>query len=74
MDPRVEKVVTLMRAEFHRESSLSEMAQFVNLSPSRLRYLFKSEVGMPPTRYLKAFRMQRAKELLETHVPERKRS
>lgn len=66
MDPRVQKVVTLMREEFHRESSLSEMAQFVNLSPSRLRYLFKSEVGMPPTQYLKAFRMQRARELLET--------
>ncbi|MFN2512979.1 MAG: helix-turn-helix domain-containing protein [Pyrinomonadaceae bacterium] len=66
MDPRVQKVVTLMREEFHRESSLNEMAQFVNLSPSRLRYLFKSEIGMPPAQYLKAFRMQRARELLET--------
>jgi YesN/AraC family two-component response regulator len=66
MDPRVQKVVTLMREEFHRESSLNEMAQFVNLSPSRLRYLFKSEVGMPPAQYLRAFRMQRARELLET--------
>ena len=66
MDPRVQKVVSLMEEEFHRESSLSEMAQFVNLSPSRLRYLFKTEIGMPPAQYLRAFRRQRARELLET--------
>ncbi|HKO61407.1 MAG TPA: helix-turn-helix domain-containing protein [Pyrinomonadaceae bacterium] len=42
------------------------MAQFVNLSQSRLRYLFKREIGMPPAHYLRAFRMERAKELLET--------
>ena len=62
----MQKVVSLMREEFHRESSLSEMAQFVNLSPSRLRYLFKTEVGMAPAQYLKTFRMQQARELLTT--------
>jgi YesN/AraC family two-component response regulator len=66
MDPRVQKVITLMREEFRREPSLSEMAQSVNLSPSRLRYLFRNEVGVPPAQYLRAFRMERAKELLET--------
>lgn len=55
-----------MREEFSRDTSLNEMAQFVNLSPSRLRYLFKTHVGKPPAQYLRAFRMQRAKELLET--------
>ncbi|HEY8186715.1 MAG TPA: helix-turn-helix domain-containing protein [Pyrinomonadaceae bacterium] len=62
----MQKVITLMREEYRRETPLSEMAGFVNLSPSRLRYLFKIEVGMAPAQYLKAFRMQRARELLET--------
>jgi YesN/AraC family two-component response regulator len=66
MDPRVQKVVTRLREEFREEPSLDEMAQFVNLSQSRLRYLFKRETGMPPAHYLRAFRLERAKELLET--------
>ena len=66
MDPRVQKVVTRLREEFREEPSLDEMAQFVNLSQSRLRYLFKREIGMAPAHYLRAFRLERAKELLET--------
>ena len=65
MDPRVEKVVTRMREEFRQDPSLSEMAQVVNLSPSRLRYLFKKETGVAPGHYLRAFRLEQAKELLE---------
>ena len=66
MDPRVEKVVTRMREEFRRDPSLSEMAQIVNLSASRLRYLFKKETGVAPGHFLKTFRLEQAKELLET--------
>jgi YesN/AraC family two-component response regulator len=66
MDPRIEKVVTRMREEFRQDPSLSEMAQVVNLSPSRLRYLFKKETGVAPGHYLRAFRLEQAKELLET--------
>ena len=55
-----------MREEFRQEPSLSEMAQFVNLSQSRLRYLFKRETGIAPGHYLRAFRLERARELLET--------
>lgn len=66
MDPRVQMVVTRMKEEFRQEPSLSEMALVVNLSPSRLRYLFKKEIGVAPGHYLKTFRLERAKELLET--------
>ena len=66
MDPRVQKVVTRLREEFRQEPSLGEMAQLVNLSLSRLRYLFKRETGVAPGHYLRAFRLARAKELLET--------
>lgn len=61
----MEKVVTTMREEFRRDPSLSEMAQVVNLSPSRLRYLFKKETGVAPAHYLKTFRLEQARELLE---------
>ena len=54
-----------MTEEFHRDPSLSEMAQIVNLSPSRLRYLFKKETGVAPGHYLRTFRLEQAKELLE---------
>ena len=66
MDPRVEKVVTRMKEEFRQDPSLNEMAQVVNLSASRLRYLFKKETGVAPGHYLKTFRLEQAKELLET--------
>jgi len=41
------------------------MAEIVNLSPSRLRYLFKKETGVAPGHYLRTFRLEQAKELLE---------
>lgn len=66
MDARVEKVVSRMRTEFRQDPSFREMAQVVNLSQSRLRYLFKKETGVAPGHYLRAYRLEQAKELLET--------
>jgi transcriptional regulator GlxA family with amidase domain len=66
MDRRVGEAIALMRENLHRELSLSEIAQSVNLSSWRLCHLFKAETGTSPTHYLKWLRMQRAKELLET--------
>ena len=48
------------------ELSLAEFAQSVNLSVWRLCHIFKSDVGMPPIRYLRLLRMERAKDLLES--------
>ncbi|HEX8131389.1 MAG TPA: helix-turn-helix domain-containing protein [Pyrinomonadaceae bacterium] len=66
MDQRVQSVVALMEKHLHRDLSLGVMAQFVNLSPSRFRHLFKAETGLSPAQYLKSLRMRRAKELTET--------
>jgi len=66
MDPRVAKVLDLIKDESTSETSLTGLAQQVNLSPSRLRFLFKSHVGVPPAQFVRTFRMERAKELLET--------
>ena len=55
-----------MRADVRGELSLTEFAQSVNLSVWRLSHIFKSDVGMPPIKYLKLLRMERAKGLLES--------
>ena len=56
----------MMREDVSGELSLSEFAQSVNLSVWRLCHLFKSDVGVPPMRYLRVLRMERAKDLLES--------
>ncbi len=55
-----------MRDDVRGELSLAEFAQSVNLSVWRLCHIFKSDVGMPPIRYLRLMRMERAKDLLES--------
>ena len=66
MDKRVEKIIQMMREDVRGELSLTEFAQSVNLSVWRLCHIFKSDVGMPPIRYLRLLRMERAKGLLES--------
>src|SRR5829696_5497045 len=56
----------MMRDDVRGELSLGEFAQSVNLSVWRLCHIFKSDVGMPPMRYLRVLRMERAKHLLES--------
>jgi transcriptional regulator GlxA family with amidase domain len=65
MDERVDAVSVFMKTNLRRKLSLDEMAKSVNLSPARLRQIFKAEVGVAPLAYLKALRIERAKELLE---------
>jgi transcriptional regulator GlxA family with amidase domain len=66
VDKRVEKIIQMMRDDVRGELSLAEFAQSVNLSVWRLCPIFKSDVGMPPIRYLRLLRMERAKDLLES--------
>ena len=55
-----------MRNDVRGELSLTDFAQSVNLSVWRLCHIFKSDVGMPPIKYLRLLRMERAKGLLES--------
>jgi len=66
LDKRVEKILEMMRADVSGELTLTEFAHSVNLSVWRLSHIFKSDVGMPPIKYLKLLRMERAKGLLES--------
>ena len=56
----------MMRDDVRGELCLAEFAQSVNLSVWRLCHIFKSDVGMPPIKYLRLLRMERAKGLLES--------
>jgi AraC-like DNA-binding protein len=66
LDKRVEKILEMMRDDVRGELSLGEFAQSVNLSVWRLCHIFKSDVGMPPIKYLRLLRMEKAKGLLES--------
>ncbi|MFN2514781.1 MAG: helix-turn-helix domain-containing protein [Pyrinomonadaceae bacterium] len=66
MDPRVQKVADLIKNNLQQGLSIDELAQYVNLSPSRLRQVCKAEIGMTPAEYIRALRMQLVRELVET--------
>jgi AraC-like DNA-binding protein len=68
VDARVAKLVRACQEgirDNHRVS-LSCLAESVNLSPSRVRHLFKVEIGTSPVRFVRMLKMQEAKRLLET--------
>lgn len=66
MEARIYRVISVMIAGLDREVSLDKLAQSVNLSPSRLRHLFKEATGVSFAQYLKAQRLEKAKLLLES--------
>lgn len=66
VDPRIGRVTALMRDTMHRKLPLRELAGAAGLSVSRLCHLFHNQTGISPRRYLKAARLARAKELLDT--------
>jgi AraC family transcriptional regulator of arabinose operon len=66
LEPRIHRAISLMTADLRHEIEIDKLARALNLSVSRLHHLFKAETGLSPMRYLKAQRMQKAQELLET--------
>ncbi len=63
IDPRILEVMTRVKQNLNLRLSCEHLAREVNLSPSRLRHLFKSEIGMTPSQYAKTLRINKAKEL-----------
>lgn len=66
MNPKVRVAVSFLDDNLHREIYAAEVARVVRLSRSRLYHLFKSELGIPITQYLKKARMERACKLLRS--------
>ncbi|HEX8128803.1 MAG TPA: helix-turn-helix domain-containing protein [Pyrinomonadaceae bacterium] len=55
-----------MRRDLRAKLTLNDMACAVNLTSFHFCHLFKSQTGSSPAKYLKALRLERARELLET--------
>jgi AraC-like DNA-binding protein len=65
-DPRIRLALTLLQKNAMAPSArISEIAEELHISSSHLRHIFKREVGMTPTHYVKVLRLQEAKKLLE---------
>ena len=73
---RGERTSTLSRsvkyigANYNTDIKIAELAEIEHLSVSRYNYLFKEQMGMPPTKFILRLRMSSAKELLgSTDLP-----
>ena len=66
MDRRVDALTHILDGNLTQQVPVSRLAVLVGMSPSRLRALFKRDTGLPPSRYLKHFRLDHARTLLCT--------
>jgi AraC family transcriptional regulator, arabinose operon regulatory protein len=65
MDRRIELVISKIDSD-PGICEFSQLAALVNLSPSRLRHLFKQETGTTPAQFLKSSRLRKAEVLVRT--------
>jgi AraC-like DNA-binding protein len=61
-DPRICRALELLRET--RTVRVGQIASSLNLSESHFRHLFKQELGLSPTQYVKIVRLDQARELL----------
>lgn len=64
LDPRVVRAKALIDDQFLRGISLTEIADKIHVSSSRLAHLFRDQVGRTPMAYLEHLRMKEAMRLL----------
>ena len=57
-NPMVDEIARLMKEDLTHSYSMTELAEYVNLSPTRLVHLFKEEVGVPIRRFRQWHRMR----------------
>ena len=57
-DPRIRKVVEIIKAEPSASYSMEELAEVVSLSPTRFIHLFKEQTGVPIRRFRQWVRMK----------------
>ena len=65
-DLRIVEAVRFVESNYARDLDFTNLAATLNLSPSRLRQLFKQQTSTSFGKYLRQVRMQRARHLLET--------
>lgn len=65
LSPTLSEAVEYMSANIDTAINLSDIAQATNRSPSHVSRMFRTELGMPPHRYLINLRVDKARRLLE---------
>ena len=66
VDHRIQNICSKLKADTRRGLLITDLSLCVNLSPSRLRHLFKAETGQTLAQYRKSVRMEEARVLLGT--------
>lgn len=66
LDPRIVTIVDVIAQRPGYSWSVPELAESVQLSPSRLRYLFRSQLGVAPLFFLRQQRLCAAERLLRS--------
>lgn len=64
LSPTLSDAVDYMTANIDNAINLSDIAQATNRSPSHIARIFRTELGMPPHRYLINLRVEKARRLL----------
>src|SRR5687767_2892445 len=64
-DRRITWVVAHMNTHLAEPLAIPQLAAMVDLSPSRFRHLFKTQIGVSPAEYLQRLRLRRARMLLK---------
>jgi transcriptional regulator GlxA family with amidase domain len=64
-DPRMDAAIAYIEDRLQQPLRVSDMAQIVNLSPSRFTRLFRAATGASPARYIQVRRLERARLLIE---------
>jgi AraC-like DNA-binding protein len=65
IDRRITWAVGYMQQHLAEPIPMPALASQVNLSPSRFRHLFRSQIGLAPAEYLQRLRLRRARLLIE---------
>ena len=66
MDKRILFLKEQILIEIKSPPTIEKLAAQINVSPSRLRQIFKAEMKMPFGEYVRHLQMELARELLET--------
>lgn len=66
IDDRIAMVIELMISSPMKSISVDSVAALLSISPSRLRHLFREQVGIPIHKYEVMLRLERVKLLLRT--------
>lgn len=67
---RIAKVITVLNHDFAKPLPIEKLAKIANMSSSSLHFYFKKVTSMSPLQYQKYLRLQEARRLLVSDVPE----